>query len=156
MNKDDKINAWLKDLRSGKYLQGKDSMYSSQSDSYCCLGVLSKTCADNEQIDFEELYDFNSTYTDIEDYYESALNAREVAEERCYQTTTVDPFVAKWLPFKNNVNKADLIVPKGLTRVVNENFHSSVNTFLATMNDNNVSFNKIAEIIEANKEVFFE
>jgi hypothetical protein len=33
---------WVKALRSGEYKQGEDLLYRSETDSYCCLGVLCK------------------------------------------------------------------------------------------------------------------
>ena len=33
---------WVEALRSGKYKQGKYALYDGGTDSYCCLGVLSK------------------------------------------------------------------------------------------------------------------
>lgn len=42
---------WLKNLRSGEYIQGKDRLISSPEGSthgdlnYCCMGVLGKTCS---------------------------------------------------------------------------------------------------------------
>ena len=38
LDKKEKI-IWLKELRSGKYKQGKDELYTKENDSYCCLGV---------------------------------------------------------------------------------------------------------------------
>lgn len=34
---------WLEALRSGTYPQGKDYLYKSDPERYCCLGVLCKT-----------------------------------------------------------------------------------------------------------------
>jgi hypothetical protein len=41
---------WLEALRSGKFKQGKDALHKEDSNgtqSFCCLGVLGKICADN-------------------------------------------------------------------------------------------------------------
>ena len=32
-------NKWIKALKSGKYIQGKDRIYDVNTDTYCCLGV---------------------------------------------------------------------------------------------------------------------
>lgn len=34
------MEKWVKALRSGKYEQGKNKLYSALNDEYCCLGVL--------------------------------------------------------------------------------------------------------------------
>lgn len=36
------LNKWLEALRSGNYEQGKARLWTAGSNSYCCLGVLSK------------------------------------------------------------------------------------------------------------------
>lgn len=33
------VKAWIKALRSGKYLQGQGELYNSEANTYCCLGV---------------------------------------------------------------------------------------------------------------------
>jgi hypothetical protein len=41
---------WLEALRSGKFKQGKEALHTESSkgiQSFCCLGVLGKICADN-------------------------------------------------------------------------------------------------------------
>lgn len=34
---------WIKDLRSGKFKQGKNMLWNERSNTYCCLGVACKT-----------------------------------------------------------------------------------------------------------------
>jgi hypothetical protein len=44
--------AWLEDLRSGFFKQGKEFLYKKETDSYCCLGVLcSQLVADTQSMD---------------------------------------------------------------------------------------------------------
>ena len=31
---------WIAALRSGEYIQGKETLYNARADTYCCLGVL--------------------------------------------------------------------------------------------------------------------
>lgn len=35
---------WVKALRSGKYKQGRGSLYNPETKSFCCLGVLEHIC----------------------------------------------------------------------------------------------------------------
>jgi hypothetical protein len=35
---------WLEALRSGEYKQGAERLYTEETDTYCCLGVLNKVC----------------------------------------------------------------------------------------------------------------
>ncbi len=48
---------WIKALRSGKYKQGQNELYSNYDDTYCCLGVLQKIgnidCDDSELLQDE-------------------------------------------------------------------------------------------------------
>lgn len=39
---------WLKALRSGKYKQGKGSLYDPNTKTFCCLGVLSHVALDGK------------------------------------------------------------------------------------------------------------
>lgn len=39
---------WLKALRSGKYKQGKGTLYDPTTKTFCCLGVLEHVCLDGK------------------------------------------------------------------------------------------------------------
>jgi hypothetical protein len=43
--------AWLEDLRSGFFKQGKEFLYKKETDSYCCLGVLCSQLVANVHMD---------------------------------------------------------------------------------------------------------
>jgi hypothetical protein len=43
MKKDIAIK-WIDALRSGKYKQGKSELHNSDTNEYCCLGVLNEIC----------------------------------------------------------------------------------------------------------------
>lgn len=38
------VEKWINALRSGKYKQGNHFLYSSEKETYCCLGVLANVC----------------------------------------------------------------------------------------------------------------
>ena len=44
MDDDPTLEDWIAELRSGKYAQGKSSLYDLDRDTYCCLGVLGSLC----------------------------------------------------------------------------------------------------------------
>ena len=42
-------NRWIKALKSGEYVQGKDRLYNPEDNTYCCLGVLCKLYAKDKK-----------------------------------------------------------------------------------------------------------
>lgn len=41
---------WLKALRSGEYEQGSYLLYNTDTNTYCCLGVLGKICGYSNEV----------------------------------------------------------------------------------------------------------
>lgn len=62
-------NKWVKALRSGEFKQGKNELYSSISDTYCCLGVCGVICSVHiSSMDYVGLFseDWESSFTSDE------------------------------------------------------------------------------------------
>jgi hypothetical protein len=68
------MTEWLEALRSGKFKQGKHSLHTENSkgiQSFCCLGVLGKICADNGLIKQPKRVDNPVTGVNYYNYYSS-------------------------------------------------------------------------------------
>lgn len=132
-------NKWVKELRSGKWNQGRDALCSVENGNkcYCCLGVLT------------ELYNIEQTKKRKKkiatmDVQERCTDGKDViayrSEEEKWNEDTLPKEVMKW---------SGILAENGslLGVDLDTNFES-----LADMNDCGKSFNYIADIIEKHYE----
>lgn len=119
MNKEIK-EKWLEALRSGEYKQARSTL--RIYDNYCCLGVLCniyhKETGNGE---------WKALYEDVFRFYSPNDNER--------YTLTTD--IINWAGLNENVNPRNPIVK-----------YKEQEEFLATLNDNGISFDNLANIIE--------
>ena len=116
---------WIDSLRSGKYQQGQSKLYSS--DGFCCLGVLcdiyAKEVGDKSWVMKDPDYKFDTEKFDYW-YFDD-------------QSECLPKCVQDWA----ELNENDPVVTN---RIVGEYI-----TTLASMNDKGVTFEDLAEMIEA-------
>lgn len=106
---------WVKALRSGKYIQGKERLR-NVTDNYCCLGVL---C------------DLHREMTDSSIWTRSLSGDFLYGNDGAKSSTVLPGIVMNWAGL-NDENPEITIM----------------GTTLAHMNDDGVSFEEIADIIE--------
>lgn len=109
---------WVKELRSGKYKQGKRRLRSAQ-DEYCCLGVLCEMAVNHKIVEPPTNDTFCYTYTD---------NSDNTGQKS--QTAGLPFSIKKWAGVRDTLGS----------------FNKSG---LSVLNDRGESFERIADVIEA-------
>jgi hypothetical protein len=132
--------AWLAELRSGKYRQGKGLLrfYDKnwEEESLCCLGVASELCVQAGVLEAPTFDEDESAY----DYIDTTPDREDI-------TAVVLPeAVQKWLGFDPFVYDEDEGHEEYLVYVDDPRVNSEVS--LSTLNDQGFTFEEIANIIE--------
>ena len=126
MNPDIKT-AWLEALRSGDFKQGKSALYNTETDTYCCLGVLCELAAREGIVTKRPS--------------ESGDNVRYVGADGRGSMSYLPEWVANWAGIGGSFAHNPMVVDPD---------NEDETTFLAALNDDkNKTFEEIANVIEA-------
>lgn len=150
---------WLEALRSNQYPQGKEALRKTEImssdtvnmklpiDCFCCLGVLcdvsqvgSWSRTNGEEWHYHEGDDRSNDYppvTIVDAVLAEGIEVESIAEEGIKVAELVDP--------KGFVAAVQALYPRKSINVVE---NSRVFECLATLNDNGVTFEQIADVIE--------
>lgn len=110
-------DAWVEDLRSGKYKQGRKQLHNAQ-DEFCCLGVLCEIAVKNGVIP-EPVLDHD---------------AYRYAQDR---TAVLPNEVQEWAGLENSLPFEPVPLP----------YDEELYMDLASLNDGGMSFKQIADVI---------
>jgi len=137
----DNVKAWIKDLTSGEYKQGKTLLnrIESPNNTYCCLGVACET------------YIKAGNSLEKEDQNEHLTMNDKVYYGTERQTAYLPLEVMEWLELSARDGKFDL---KDFYAVSFE-YDKENNNSLADMNDNGHTFAEIVEMIGSDPEGLF-
>lgn len=156
-----KQKKWVETLKSGSYKQNQDGLLRTANDEFCCLGVA---------IDLFTPEDWNKRYVEGDGYSDEYWTAgnewdmammkligeTEVATDKIVKTLKLKSATGRFTEFSESVHPDAEYFIYGLEIPETSKRQILLNPELASMNDNGVSFEKIAEFIEKFPEHVFK
>lgn len=183
--KNEQADQWIEALESGDYKQTNDMLFRPEDQSFCCLGVLTNEYCETNGANFSEItkledrfvgnfndkaaFDFSDIYGDEpsdELLDEVIRESLEDAIDEALRTTTINSKVTRWVGLRSKVDVSKL---KSASHFIKRELDNAnllpnsqgecrmieVTNFLGKLNDDGVSFAKIAHFLRTNKSVLF-